>query len=304
MENIPSKHGKIRLTRLAAGFADWLDEINQPVFSDYNLYIALKGLYKNPQGLYIRNKTLTVETYRRVRRQLLDAQEIARDPDYANTYRLLNKQDLPADELACLVDPFCYISHISAMQRYGLTDRRPEALHLTVPGNKLIKAKIHETMLADYGETLPSMPIDEVLPLKIVHHPQKSRKRSLSVFSTSHYGACIRIRGTWARVTTIGQTFLDTLDQPDKCGGIQHVLDCWSQHASSYLEEIIKAVSAAPKDILKVRAGYILNELMNVNHPKIEEWTAAAQRGGSRVLDSSKPFSPTYSEKWMLSLNV
>lgn len=295
---------KVKMTRLALAYIDVLEKNNASLFTDYNLFLKYKDVYKNPEGLYIRNTAPTIANYKKTRKLLIESQKIARDADYPSTYRLLSKQDLPADEVVCLVDPFCYISHLSAMQRYGLTNRRPDALFITTPAAKIIKAMFHEKMAKDYNGELNSIPSDQIYPLKQTHHPVSVRKRPLEIFSTVGYGESIQLKGSFARISTIGQTFLDMLEEPQRCGGMAHVLDVWEEHARKYIDEIISTVDKTSKDIYKVRAGYILNELLRINRPEITKWLNYAQRGGSRVLDPSKPYINKFSEKWMLSINV
>jgi len=294
----------VKLTRLAHLYVDTLDASTAPLATDYQLFLTFKEIYKNPEGLYLRHPTPSIGDYRRTRNLLIKANKLARDTDYPATYRILSKQDISADEVTCLVDPFCYISHLSAMQRYGLTNRRPEALHLTIPASSLIKSMAHEKMAKDYGGQLNALPKEEIYPLKIVHHPKAVRKRNLDIFSTANYGEHLRVRDSWARLSTIGQTFLDMLEEPQRCGGMAYVLEVWQGHARSYIDDIITAIDKAPKPIYKVRAGYILNEVMNIDRPEITKWLSFAQRGSSRILDFSKPFVNKFSEKWMLSINV
>lgn len=38
-----------------------------------------------------------------------------------------------AEEVVCSVDPFCYVSHLSAMEYHGLTNRMPTLLFISSP---------------------------------------------------------------------------------------------------------------------------------------------------------------------------
>ena len=212
--------------------------------------------------------------------------------------RVLAVSDLPAEGIVCLVDPTCYISHLSAMQRWGLTDRRPDALMLTRPDRKTAA-----THLRAYMSQALSKDETNDFPLKIVGHPDRVRRRAVRIYESKTAGAFLRIRGNGALLSTIGQTFLDMLQRPDLCGGISHVLDIWEEHAKTYFEEIVVAVSTAKSGLVKCRAGYILEERLSLHHREIESWKIYAQRGGSRKLDPSKNFAPIFSEKWMISLN-
>jgi predicted transcriptional regulator of viral defense system len=293
-----------RLTRLAKALIEQLSGFQTPIVTDYQLFLLLKNLYKHKSGLYIKNDTPSVFDYRRNRKLLLKHNAIAADPDYSSAYRILSKQDLSADDITCIIDPFCYISHLSAMQRYGLTDRRPEALHLTSLSLPLFKTQAQEKMHKDYGDDILTLEPSFIFPLKRVTHPQMTRGRALSIHYTKYPGLSIPIRGSYARISTIGQTFLDMLENPEKCGGMLHVLDIWKEHARTYLDDIVPTITGAPKSIHKVRAGYILNEVLGIDSPEIQSWQIFAQRGGSRVLDPEKPFASTYSEKWMISINA
>ena len=252
------------------------------------------------QKLYLRHKQPTVEDYTRLRSTLKKNGVIGADRDYGNRIiRVLASSDLPAENIVCLVDHTCYISHLSAMQRWGLTDRNPKHLLLTRPDRAAAAILLKNYMMSHLqeNETTP-------FPLKIIKHPNIVRRRQVQMYETKQAGAFVRNRGDKVRISTIGQTFLDTLQKPDWCGGMSHVLEVWSLHAKNYLEEIITAVDTGSSNLVKSRAGYILDEYLSLHHPGVEPWKLLGQRGSSRKLDPSKEFASTFSEIWMISLNV
>ena len=252
------------------------------------------------KGLYLRSKTPRQVDYVRLKSILRDADVIGNDRDYGKrVIRVLSVSDLPAEDIICLLDPTCYVSHLSAMQRWGLTDRSPGALLLTRPDRKAAAEELSSYRTETLGE-------DETnpFPSTIVGHPDHVRGQAVRIVESRSAGAYLKSRGSNARLSTIGQTFLDMLQKPDLCGGMYHVLDVWAEYAETYLPEIVAAVETALSGIVKSRAGHILEERLGLRHRHIEQWKALGQRGGSRKLDPASDFAPAYSETWMISLNV
>ena len=241
-----------------------------------------------------------IADYIRIVADLKKTAVVAADRDYGKrVIRVLAVSDLPAEDVVCLVDPTCYVSHLSAMQRWGLTDRRPDALALTRPDRRTATQRIQNYMRKALGEdqTTP-------LPLRIMGHPERVRRRAVQVHESKAAGAFLKNRGSEFRLSTIGQTFLDMLQRPDLCGGMSHILDVWEEHAENYLDDIVSAVDSCENGTVKSRAGYILEERLGLRHGTIESWKKFCQRGSSRKLDPTEAYAPTFSETWMISLNV
>lgn len=292
-----------RMTRLAEALARALASQPRPVLSNYDLFRELWIIYRSGAAKYLRGETPSRDVFRRTRSLLRSEGIIRQDNDYRSHWRLVDKPDAAAEDVVCSVDPFCHIAHLSALQRYGLTNRRPEHLLLVEPTPVLRRQRVREQMARDYGDALKD-PDAGIEPARAVRHPETVRGRPISINTTKFAADRIPIKGSLSRIATIGQAFLDTLDNPDLSGGMSHILDIWSEHAPAYLDEIVERVTRAEKGIWKVRAGYILEEHIGVEDPRVAAWARFAQRGSSRVLDPGKPFAPRFSEKWMLSLNV
>ena len=291
-----------KLTRAAAYLADQLEANNKPVLPHFHFFQIVLNMYRDSSGekLYLRRPVPDSDDISRLKQILKAAGAIGNDRDYGSRIvRVLTVSDLPAEDIVCLVDPTCYVSHLSAMQRWGLTDRTPRVLALTRPDRATSIAALRNYMseALNGDESNP-------YPLRLTQHPHRVRRRSVALYESKTADQFIANRGTDVRLSTIGQTFLDTLQRPDLCGGMAHVLDVWEEHASTYLEDVVAAVDRTTKPLLKSRAGYILEERLGLTHPSIERWKEFGQRGGSRKLDPTVDFAPTYSETWMISLNV
>ncbi len=222
----------------------------------------------------------------------------------ARVFRVVEVPDAPAEDVACLADPFAFIGYLSAMQRYGLTVRQPVTLTLATPEPKLWARRRDAMMREDYGFDPKEADLSYFKPLQAIDIPTSLRGRDTRVRHTKRtYHSQMLAEGV-ARLITVGDLFVQMLDDPELCGGMAHVLETWEEHAENYLDLIITAVEEAPTNIIRVRAGYILAERLGLRDPRIDAWKRFAQRGGSRKLDPSSPYEPVFSEDWMISLNV
>ncbi len=293
-----------KMTKLATLISHQLGALGQPVITPYELFLLIYAAYRSGESLYLRGAEPGIEDFRRTIRILRDHSILESDKEYGSrAYRILLNNDSKAEDICCLVDPFCYVSHLSAMQRYGVTVRRSVDLMITTLTPRKARKFIDEKMAKDYLAIGGAVP-DESKSLVLTTHPSKIRKRKVSVFHTGSPGESVSVKSSFARIATIGQVFLETVEQPPLCGGMRHVIEVWKEYAQIYLDEIIATVGGSQSQIAKVRAGYILQEAAGLNDQRVESWQAFAQRGGSRVLDPDSPYKPEFSEDWMISINV
>ena len=284
-----------------------LNDANLPLVTEYILYQRARPLLVS--GRYGDEPIIRLPSYwmhaqlRAMIRTLEKKRVLAPDNDFkAGVWRFVQASSAPtAEEAISIVDPFAYISHLSAMQRYGLTDRAPEALHMTTPARALWTQLRDARMEDDYEEEISRVNLPPLIRIGI--HAQV-RRRPVVMHESKHPADPVPIAGSVSRIAQIGRVFVDMLDQPALCGGIQHVLDCFERHSEDWFSDIVAAVDAFDSPIVKVRAGYILDEMLGMSHPHIADWTRCAQRGGSRKLDPQAPYGNCFSEKWMIAINV
>lgn len=277
-----------------------------PIITYYELFrlgyeLFSKGSWKGTRLKYM-PKAWDLTRTSRTLKKLERTRVLTRDSDFrSNVWRVIEATRAgSAEEVACLADPFAYVSHLSAMQRYNLTDRSPKALHLTTPAQKFWVQLRDEKIQKD----MPHIPMAERPPLVRPGFNPTIRRRPVILHESSHPATPVAVSGEQTRITSIGQTFADMLIEPELCGGMRHVIDIWEREATDWIPEIVEAVDQLDSKIAKVRAGYILSEVMDISHPVIHNWEQYAQRGGSRKLDPEGDYAPVFSEKWMISLNV
>jgi hypothetical protein len=283
-----------------------LSRLEKPLITEYELGLLLVKLYKDKsfdgQELNISRDTPDSQSFRSIVSNLQSDSLLNTSRALPKgVYSLFGHSKWDAREGLCIVDPFCYLSHLSAMEYHGLTDRLPKTIFITSPGTKDWKSAASLKMQKDLGGDLDNYTIEGLPSLK---------QLSLSTFDVSRYAAKPQgnfktVRGSPLRVSNAGRTFLDMIRKPDLCGGIRHVLDVYEEHASRYLKLITNEVDAHGTMIEKARAGYILEERMGIkDNPAVNSWEESVQRGGSRKLDPQGEYRSIFSEKWCISVNI
>lgn len=218
-------------------------------------------------------------------------------------YQLFGHERCTVIELACSLDPFAYVSHLSSMEHYGLTDRFSQLVYLTRPKASEWAALAKAKMNRDLGQQSENF-LKLGYPKPIRPTFKKLSGITVHLLERSNQGAFRTTAHSSLRIATIGRVFLDMLREPALCGGLQHVVDIYTNHAKKYLAFVVDELNAHGAPIDKVRAGYLLSEVCKLEHPAFADWEKFAQRGGSRKLDPEAEFEPFFSERWKLSINL
>lgn len=198
-----------------------------------------------------------------------------------------------ADHIICFMDPLAYLSHLSAMELHGITDRRQKSIQITSPrgthwtrltNNLMVEQLIKSEWIgpSDAGEinsevygTFAWRHFKSPIRSRSVERHEESKWEESNFLTTEH-----------VRISTIGRTYLDMIRQPGRCGGIHHVLDCFDEHGPRHRNSILREVNKHGSKIDKSRIGYIFEERLGVkDSPTLNEWLeTAVQRGGQENL--------------------
>ena len=300
--------------KLTAAISSEINELKKPVVTGYDLGRLLFALYQtgNYKGTplsFLRNSIPTRRNYFSVVKELFSYSVLRHGKFVSHQYafEIFSAASTPPSpgEVACCVDPFAYVSHLSAMEYHGLTDQFPKMLFISSPKGKVWHEIAQKQMEKDLGEDLISYLSTELPTLKHLK-VNKIAGKTVNVHSSVYYdqGAYVTVKDKFLKVTSIGRTFLDMIRTPDLCGGIYHVLDVYSKFAKRYLRLIVDETDRNGSLIDKTRVGYILDERLGLSEPRIEGWKENVQRGGSRKLVADGDYFPTYSETWCLSINI
>jgi predicted transcriptional regulator of viral defense system len=284
-----------------------LGDLDKPVISKYQFGLIVNNIYRHKvyggQAVNLQKGFAERADVNKYLNMLLNEGVLSPHRNLSNIFTLLGRSDSEPEEIVCTVDPFCYISHLSAMSYHGLTDRIPGKLFISSPSANEWRSFANEQMRKDLGNDYENYR-QNGLPMLVRTKMVKINKTEIHCLSSKHLGAYKSVRGRVLRVSTVGRTFLEMLRNPELCGGINHVLDVFEEYGEKYLRLITDDIDKNGRPIDKVRAGYVLNERMGIDNDVINGWSSFAQRGGSRKLDSSTEYIAEWSDKWKISLNV
>lgn len=284
-------------------------DVETPVITDYELgrivYRVIADGVVEGRELRLSRRTPTRGDFLTVRRALVNRGALTEDRGLPHAVLRTGTQARPDPEtIFCAIDPFSYASHLSAMVYHGLTNRLPKLLFFTSPASTQWRELALARMQRDLGPELSSYRAAN-LPGLARHKVGKIQGLTLNITQTKDFGGGFRIaQDGLLRVSTLGRTYLDMLRRSDLCGGMAHVIEIFEQNAKEHLSLIIGEVDKHGTQIDHVRAGYILEDRCGLSDRRIDAWVTDAQRGGSRRLDPEKEYMPTFSERWMISVNV
>lgn len=285
-----------------------LGDLDNPVISKYKFGLVIHNIYRTKiykgKPINLQKDSAERVDVNKYLNLLLSEGILSPLRNISNVYTLLGRPNSEPEDIACTIDPFCYMSHLSAMSYHGLTNRIPGKLFISSPSPNEWRKFANEQMKKDLDTDYEGFR-DNGLPILIRTKMLKINKTEIHSLSSKHLGAYKRVKGRVLRVSTVGRTFLEMLRNPELCGGINHVLDVFEEYGDSYIRLITDDIDKHGNPIDKVRAGYIMNERLGIkNNEVIDSWSSLAQRGGSRKLDPSSEYIAKWSDKWKISLNV
>lgn len=288
----------------------YLSRLTQPAVSRYQLGVITWNLYVGGEyggeQIVRRRKKPSLQILKKNTLKLQQSAIITANKSFPaeSVFNILGKgEHATPGEIACSVDPFSYVSHLSAMEYHGLTDRFAKMLFLSSPNVNEWKKFAEEKMRRDLSGYFDEY-LDNKFPRLQRIRMSKIGQTTVHRYASIHCGAFKNIHNSILRVSTIGRTFLDMIRNPDICGGIYHVLNVYKEFSLTYLQLIIDEISQNGKSIDKARVGYILEDLCGINNSRIDAWVKDVQRGGSRKLNPSQEYSSNYSERWGISINI
>ena len=282
-----------------------IDKHDKPTVNRYELILYIYKLYRDREldGLRIGKITLDEPDYRVVNRNIDDLEERKIISQHLGLpiYVITSKKKPTAHQFLCSINPFCYLSHISAMEWHGITDRIPH----TVIATTCMPSEYKNLTRKRINEDLPNVSNSHLLIVpRVTKYPSFDGKK-FQLHQTRNYKQPKEVPDSGGiRVASLGETFLDMLKKPNLCGGIEHVLDVYKEFAEEHLPLIVRTIDKNGNGMDKARAGYILEEVCHLSHKTIDQWKKSVQRGGSRKLVSENDYKDIYSETWCISINM
>ena len=207
-------------------------------------------------------------------------------------------QPVEEEEVLMEVHPYASLGYLSALFFHGFTEAMPRFVVALAPADGKGGLLPLDTTTDDWeGVEL----VKGYKAAFLLESPARWR----SVKPERYFGFEIYRRGGYpVRVTTPERTLVDGLVDPELSGGMENVLRAWAMAQDGIdADSVVYQVERLGVGVLRQRVGYVMEEL-GLSHPSLEEWRRASGRGGSSRLLASAPYSPSYDERWNLSINA
>lgn len=276
---------------------------SSPVITNSDLYQIILDLYKNKEFEGIRigkiNKEKPDDAIFKQKVSALERTGILTPIIENKAYIISGKGNFSAEQAGCYLYLFCNLCYLSAMEYHGLTERIPKTIQIMIPDKYTYRELFNKRFSAEEINENP------YLKNRSIEIKSKIENKSFQYYKTKSFNVYKEIPDSGGiKVPPIGKTFLDMFQKPDECGGFNHIVDILEEKFVDYKRLIIKEFDLHGKEIDKARLGFLVESLLGIQDVKLDEWAEKSQRGGSRKLSPKDDFSPYYSERWCISINI
>jgi len=205
-------------------------------------------------------------------------------------------------ELIFPLFPYAYLTHLSAMRHYSITDRIPKKIQIEIPSRPKWKALLTE----DIKKMDVSAKDKDIILKYLPRYPKSDEiyfKKRILVSSIRTPLPYLTL-DNGVRVVEIGALFVEMINNPKECGGIEHVMDVFQEYGLIFKKKIYK-VALESSLIAQARIGFIFEQILEQSDPEILKMKSRNKdlRGGSRVFLTGEDFSNIINIEWNLSLN-
>jgi len=232
----------------------------------------------------------------------------------SNIYQVNNKKQTEVTSDICSLYSQGYISHLSALDFYGLSNKIPKIIYFTVPQKNVWTQEAKTSVKKNMGDIEYNKYYDDYSYkfLKLYdEYPNLTHFLGYDVkvissksYNENQYQVLPDYKNM--RVKKLVFLFLDMLIKPNFFGGEQHVFDVFFNIDQKLYPMIVENARLFSSDINKARIGFLLNTVLKYENEIFDIWKRECKdkRGNSRKLIPSRKYSPVYSPEWNISINT
>lgn len=235
----------------------------------------------------------------------------------------IKKGSKPTSEMAVsAIYPLGFLSHLTAMNLYGIGNTQTSGIYFTCPARKdwkhlclkNIKQRFKNLTISDSisneyieinGLTLSTQSILDPYPHQNILEEAGSTKALIII------NRKVLVESEWwnhCHIQNIVDLYLDMLRAPHYCGGISHVLNIYQNSLlkdKDLLQELLNTLTKTGSIIDRARFGYLFDKILGITAPELNDWKSEQKekRGSSRKLFSNFDFDEFFDDEWNLSIN-